>query len=326
MNQEMNRLQQAKMFMDYLANGIDPVYNTNVTLETLHNEQIVSCFRYISDVLASNIYQAESNMKNDADFYITDEQISELRLFSYNCKVSELANEINYAAAENRTKKLPATWINDWLEAEGYLRKSDLRSRIATEKGLQLGITSEYCKHDNGNEYYINYYTEQAQRFIFSHIANIIAYKNECRTHSGINVQSIEYPDNISVKEFIKQHQDKCFILSIGSCDSVSKVGSYISVLLYKGRSKVLKKSNIPTSSTNKCIFSGITDAASVIKSPTDVVILSSTPLGFNTPKSKNYKFCQEIYRILTEKDCRVSASVCQGKGYELNNFIRSFT
>lgn len=326
MDNEINRLQQAKMFIDYLANGVDPVYNTDVDADTLHNEQVISCFRYISDVLARDIYQAESDMKNDADFYITDEQISELRTFSYNCKVSEITNEINRVTAENGTKKLSATWINDWLEAEGFLCKSDLRSRIATDKGKQLGISSEYRKHDNGNEYYINFHTEQAQRFIFSHIAEIIAYRNERYSHSELNVQSIEYPDGISVREFIKQQPDKCFIMSIGSCDSVAKIGSYISVLFYNGKSRVLKKSNIPTSSANKCILSGILDAASAIKSPTDVVILSSTPLGFNTPKSKNYKFCQEVYRILSEKECHIFVSVCQGKGYELNSLIKSFT
>lgn len=65
-------------------------------------------------------------------------------------------------------------------------------------------------------------------------------------------------------------------------------------------------------------------DAASAIKLPTDVIILSSTPLGFHTPKSKNYRFCQEIYRILTEKECSIAESVCQGKGYELNSFVKS--
>ena len=93
---------------------------------------------------------------------------------------------------------------------------------------------------------------------------------------------------------------------------------------MYKGRSKVLRKTNIPTSSANKCILTGIIDAASAIKLPTDVMILSSTPLGFHTPKSKNYRFCQEIYRILTEKECSIAESVCQGKGYELNSFVKS--
>ena len=56
----------------------------------------------------------------------------------------------------------------------------------------------------------------------------------------------------------------------------------------------------------------------------TDVIILSSTPLGFNTPKSKNYKFCKDLYNIHSEKNCNVFAAVSQGKGYELNSLVES--
>lgn len=326
MGNEIDKLQQAKMFMDYLASGIDPVFNTDADADTLHNEQVIACFRYISDVLARDIYQAETDMKNNDDFYITEEQIAELNVYSYNCKVSELANEINRVTAVNGTKKLPATWINDWLEAEGYLCQSDLRSRIATEKGKQLGITTEYRKKDNGTEYYINFYTAQAQGFVFGHLNEIIALRNERNSQSEEKIPCIEYPYDLSIREFIQQHPDKCFVMSIGSCDSVAKIGSYIAVLLFKGKSKVLKKSNIPTNSANKCILTGILDAVSAIRLPTDVIILSSTPLGFNTPKSKNYRTCQDIYRILQEKECQISFAVCQGRGYELNSLIKSFS
>lgn len=324
MGNEIDKLQQAKMFMDYLANGIDPVSNTDANTETLRNEQIIACFRYISDILAKDIYQAETDIKKNDAFYITEEQLAELNVYSYNCKVSELANEINRVTVANRTKKLPATWINDWLEAEGYLCQSDLKSRIATEKGKQLGITTEYRRKDDGTEYYINLYTAQAQGFVFMHLNKIIAFRNERNSQTEEKIPCIEYPYDLSIREFIKQHPDKCFIMSIGSCDSVAKIGSYIAILLFKGKSKVLKKSNIPTNSANKCILTGIIDAVSAIKMPTDVIILSSTPLGFNTPKSKNYRFCQEIYRVLTEKECCITVAVCQGKGYELNSFVKS--
>ena len=37
MNQEIAKLLRAKMYMDYLANGIDPVTNTGIDADTLHN-------------------------------------------------------------------------------------------------------------------------------------------------------------------------------------------------------------------------------------------------------------------------------------------------
>ena len=328
MENEINKLQWAKMFMDYLANGVDPVSNTDADEDTLHNEVIRSCFRYISDILSREIYEAEINTKKSSAFLITDEQFAELKTYSYNCKVSELAAEINRVTEDNNTKKFSATWINDWLEAEGYLRPSELKSRFATEKGKQLGISSEYRQRDNGDEYYINFYTEEAQSFVFSHLNDIIAYRNEKynekKRNEKNNIINIDFPKGISVREFIQQHNDKCFIMSIGSCDSVAEVGSYQAVLYYKGKSKVLKKTDIPTSSANKCILEGVLDAATSIKLSTDVIILSSTPLGFNTSKSKNYRYCDEIYRILSEKGCSIFAAVCQGKGSELISLVKS--
>lgn len=327
MDNEIERLQRAKMYMDYLTNGVDPVSNMDADTNTLQNEKVIACFRYVSGVLERNIYEAKSVTKHsNSDFYITESQCAELKVYPYNCKVSELANEINRVTKINGTKKMSAAWINNWLESEGYLCQSDLKSRISTDKGKQLGITSEYRQRDNGNEYYINFYPEQAQRFIYDHISEINAYENKQHSKTEIMIKSVDFPSELSVREFIMQNSDKCFIISIGSCDSVSNAGSYITVLLYKGRSMVMKKTNIPTNSANRCILTGITEAASAIRLPTDVIILSSTPLGFNTTRSPNYRLCQEIYQILTKKECRISESVCHGKGAELNSFIKSLS
>lgn len=319
MDNDITKLQWAKTFMDSLANGVDPVNNTKADTGTLYDEQVISCFRYISDLLAIDIYKAEKKIKVSNRFYITDEQSAELKPYSYNCKVSELAVEINRVTEVNNTKKFSATWINDWLEVEGYLRKSELNSRIATEKGMQLGITSEYHQRDDGYGYYLNLYAEQAQSFVFNHLSDIIAYKNKKNWF-----QSIKYPPAFSLKDFVQNHSDKCFILSIGNCNSVEEIGSYIAVLLYRGKSKVLKKSNIATRSIDECVLIGILDAASAIKSPTEVVILSSTQLGFNTRKGMRNKWCQEIYRVLTEKGCHVFFSICRGERCEFTNFIKS--
>ena len=55
MENDVTRLQLAKMYIDCLANGVDPVYNTDINIDTLYNEQVVSCFRFISDILARDI-------------------------------------------------------------------------------------------------------------------------------------------------------------------------------------------------------------------------------------------------------------------------------
>lgn len=324
MENEISRLEQAKIFIDCLSEGIDPVTNTNADVNTLSSEEVISCFRYISNILDERIYNIEVNMKKNNEFFITDEQIAKLNISQNNRKVSEIANEINRVTQENKTKKLSAATICNWLEAEGYLCKSDLNSRISNEKGSQIGITTDRITTQDGAEYYLNRYSPQAQGFVFEHLKEIIALDKERHTKIEEITESIDFPRNLSIKEFIQQHPDKCFVLSVGSCDTSAKLGSYTAVLLFKRKSMVLKKSNITTSSSNKCILTGVFDAVSAIKQPTNIVILSSTPLGFNTPKSKNYNTCREIIRVLEEKKCTFALAVCQGKGYELNNFIRS--
>ncbi len=102
MDHETERLQRAKMFMDYLANGVDPVSNTDANANTLHNEQVISCFRFVSDVLARSIYETDNSAKHgNADFFIIEEQCAELNIYPYHCKVSELASEINRVTENN---------------------------------------------------------------------------------------------------------------------------------------------------------------------------------------------------------------------------------
>lgn len=326
MENNIERLRQAKMFIEYLASGIDPVTNTDADAGTLHNEEIRSCFRFISEILAWEIYNADTGDSAAPDFYITEEQSAALRTFAYNCKVRELAGEINRVTESNGTKKMSATWINDWLEAEGYLYRSNFKNRVASEKGKALGITTERREKENGIDYYMNLHSPESQSFIYGHIADILAYKKEYDSQNAPapDIVPLECPYDIPIRDFISRQQDKCFILTVGSCNSAAGLGSYRSALLFKGRSKVLKKSDIQTTHATDCIMSGILDAASAIKSPTDVVILTSSPLAFNAPKNKYYKSCTEICNILNSKGCKIFVSACQGRGRELNEIVKS--
>ena len=51
----IEQLKRAKIFMDKLADGINPVTNTDVDADTLRNAQIIDCFKYVSNVLDEDI-------------------------------------------------------------------------------------------------------------------------------------------------------------------------------------------------------------------------------------------------------------------------------
>ena len=56
--------------------------------------------------------------------FVNDDQFSHLQLNYGECKVSDIANEINRVIADNGTKKMQAAWINDWLESRGMMTKN----------------------------------------------------------------------------------------------------------------------------------------------------------------------------------------------------------
>ena len=324
MDNEINKLQWAKMFMDYLANGIDPVRNTDVDAETLHNEQVLSCFRYISDILNKDM-QAISFKKRRGKkaVYITKEQMEMLQV-TENSNVSEIANEINRVIAENETRNFQPAWINNWLESKGYLCKNATGNRIATDAGKHIGITS-IARQLNGNEKYnVNYYNSEAQRFIFNNLEEILSFRYNGNTIINVNYHNVDYPYHLSIIDFLRQNPDKCFIVATGSCETYINKGSYRTALIYKGRTKTLIKNDINTNSANKCILLGIKDAVSEIKRPSDIIILSATSLGFNSPKSRNYQLCRQIIQCLSDKGCNISISVCKGKGDELISLVKS--
>lgn len=316
MNNEIEKLQQAKMFIEYLANGVDPVDNMDIDEDTFRNEQIIDCLKFISDVLENNIKKKKRGRKA---VYITDKQRSQLQVHD-NCKVSEIANEINRVIDENDTRKFQASWINDWLEENGYLCRNADGIRVSTKIGEKLGITSKFIDSDGDNRrsYYINYYSSDVQTYIFEHLDEILDLRYNGKTPINVNFHHLDFPTDLSINEFIKQSPDKCFILSVGSCDTLLNNGSYFAALIYNGRRKLLSKNNILTNSSNECILQGIMEAASAIKTATDIIILTAAPLGFNSPKSKNYQLCSDIISTLDEKGCDISVSVCKGKGGEL--------
>ena len=53
---ELEKMKQAKMYIDHLANGIDPISNTELENDAvLNNVKLARCFFYVSEVLGKVI-------------------------------------------------------------------------------------------------------------------------------------------------------------------------------------------------------------------------------------------------------------------------------
>lgn len=188
-------------------------------------------------------YKTKKNKeKSKNSFFITEEQRKQLQI-KENAIVSEITNELNRVTAENNVKKVQATWITEWLLDVGMLQKNDENKRLATQAGNEIGITSEQNISLDGRTYMINFYSENAQKYIYDNINNIISFHNTKRNMNTF--QDIPYPKNMHINKFIAENKkENIIIMSVGNCNSNREEGSYKVVLIYQNNHKVVSQIN----------------------------------------------------------------------------------
>ncbi len=178
---ELQKIQRAKMYVDKLVNGINPLTGFRLSDdETVRDDRVIACFEYISEVLEINIrnWDSENAVKGLEEqlVFMTEEQKLQLRISYGPCTVTNMVNEINRVLEQNGSKKINGIWINDWLESIGMLTKNGFGNRIASPNGREIGIISELKNGSNYGEYYVNMFSVGAQGFIYENLDRIIDY------------------------------------------------------------------------------------------------------------------------------------------------------
>lgn len=186
---EVEKLQRAKMYVDKLANGINPLDDSPVPKQDIINHiRLSRCLFYVSDVLRQVIENGGVSPKAKASpkspFYLTDEQKRKYVPSAIPLSVSEITQSLNAAADLEKCKKLKYSQITDWLVEIGALRiQQDLNGKTKkypTSHGLDLGITSETRNGANG-EYRVTVYNEAAQRFIVDNLDAVLAVDQKAK-------------------------------------------------------------------------------------------------------------------------------------------------
>jgi hypothetical protein len=178
---DISKFKQAKLFLEKLANGRDPISGERVSEnDIVRDSRIISCLDAAVDALERQIQELCDTHCYDKNigrkcFFITAQQKSALQLNDGECRVSDIAKEINRVTSENDTKIMQGVWINDWLESIGMLYRNDEGNRFATADGNKIGITSEIRQSSNGKELYTNLYSVQAQKFIYDNLEAVIS-------------------------------------------------------------------------------------------------------------------------------------------------------
>jgi len=179
---ELETMQRAKMYLDKLAQGIDPITNQEIPDDsTLNNVRLARCFFYVSGVLDRVIANGgEIGAKAKRPFSITAEQLSRVQLSEIPIRITQLVDRINDSVDNPQMRKLNVTVITNWLLENGFLESQSMPDgksrRVPTANGFLIGLSSEK-RVGAGGEYMAVFYNADAQRFVLDHLPSMLCEK-----------------------------------------------------------------------------------------------------------------------------------------------------
>ena len=98
--------------------------------------------------------------------------------------ISMLCNRINECVMNGMSKVRPMV-ITRGLTNLGYMEETSQDGeecfKVPTERGTMIGISKERRKNQYGNEYSVNLYDMQAQKFVITNIEDILNVAVESR-------------------------------------------------------------------------------------------------------------------------------------------------
>lgn len=183
---ELEIMMRAKMYIESLANGIDPLSGQEVRADDIvNNVRISRCLFYVSGVLqkvidnGGEVQRKSSARSGKANFSLTDEQKQNLTPESYALSSSKITAAINSMIDATVMKKLKVTTLNKWLVSAGLLTEiteaSGRTRKAPTPDGEALGLQETVFTDNKGTHKYV-VYDKGAQQFIFDNIDAVIEF------------------------------------------------------------------------------------------------------------------------------------------------------
>lgn len=189
---EMEKIERAKIYMEKLANGINPLDDTAAPDEDIINQVRLSrCFFFVSDVLRQVLENGgirpdpaspKSPKPKKRPFALPIEKRSGFAYSQEPISITEIGKRINALADAGDMQKCSYSDILAWLMTLGMLEWAVLpdgkRTRRPTEAGREMGISVAERIGDRG-PYQAVVYNAPAQRFI---VENLDAVRPHART------------------------------------------------------------------------------------------------------------------------------------------------
>lgn len=179
---ELETMQRAKMYLEKLAQGIDPISGEEMEQDAvLNNVRLARCFFYVSGILDQVIANGgkvgTGPKSNLPDFQINREQLARVPISFDPLRITQFVTVINDVVNDPTRKKLSAGLITNWLLSKGLLMNmpadNGKNKRVPTEAGIKCGLSTEQRQGQYGL-YTAVLYNGNAQRFILDHLPELL--------------------------------------------------------------------------------------------------------------------------------------------------------
>lgn len=180
---EIEKMEYAKLFIDKLANGINPIDDTEIKDDdVVNNVRLSRCFFYVSDVLRQVIENGGISKKKSGwiQFDLSAEQLSKFSYSDTPIPISEIARRLNSLITDENMRKISHRDLTNWLMSVGMLCEQTTydgkTARRPTEQGTKAGISVE-TRTGKSDEYTLTVYNKDAQAFIVDNLEAVVALK-----------------------------------------------------------------------------------------------------------------------------------------------------
>ena len=185
---ELEKIERARMYMDKLANGINPIDDTMAPDEDIiNNVRLSRCFFYVSDILRQVIENGgvgateKPKKEKKEPLQIPFEKRSSFAFSEKPIPASEIARRINDLGDSEKMQKLSYNGIISWLSELGMLTWATAmdgkKTKHPTPSGTEAGILIENRNGSKG-PYQVVVYNLNAQHFIIDNLDAVIEAEN----------------------------------------------------------------------------------------------------------------------------------------------------
>jgi hypothetical protein len=179
---DIEKLYKMRDYSNQLSKGIDPTSGIAFPDDSIMNiSKIKNHNKEVCKLIDSIIIAASRRTTVDArkiPFFMLEEAKENFQYFEeHPVTISMLCNRINECVMNGMSRVRPMV-ITRGLTNLGYLEEishdGEESLKVPTERGSMIGISKERRKNQYGNEYSVNLYDLQAQKFVITNIEAIL--------------------------------------------------------------------------------------------------------------------------------------------------------